>query len=104
MPKVIYIDPAGQRHVEEVETGYTLMDGAFNQEISGMLAECGGAAACGTCHAYIDETWIGKLPTIEDLEDAMLVGLNNRRNNSRLCCQIYMSDDLDGIVVNIADN
>ena len=104
MPKVIYIDPQGNRSEEEVAVGYTLMEGAYNQQIAGMLAECGGAAACGTCHAYIDEDWLDKLPVIEDLEDAMLVAVPGRQQNSRLTCQIYMREELDGILVRIADN
>ena len=104
MPKVTYIDPTGVTSEEEVDVGYTLMEGAYNQQLPGMLAECGGAAACGTCHAYIDESWLGKLPPVEDLEDAMLVGVADRQSNSRLTCQIYMNEELDGIVVRIADN
>lgn len=88
----------------EVDTGYTLMEGAFNQQISGMVAECGGAAACGTCHAYIEPQWSSKLPPVEDLEDAMLFMVDDRRDTSRLCCQIHMTEDMDGIEVEIADN
>ena len=65
MPKVIYIDRKEQQHELNVEAGYTLMEGAFNQQIPGMLAECGGAAACGTCHSYIDNEWLEKIPVIE---------------------------------------
>lgn len=104
MPKVNYKDALGARHEIEVETGYTLMEGAFNQQLPGMVAECGGAAACGTCHSYISEEWLAKTPPIEDLEDAMLFMVEDRRPNSRLCCQIHMSDELDGIEIEIADN
>ncbi|MGI9201134.1 MAG: 2Fe-2S iron-sulfur cluster-binding protein [Woeseiaceae bacterium] len=104
MATVIYIDPQGARHEVEVEPGYTLMEGAFNQQIPGMIAECGGAAACGTCHAFIDPRWSSKLTPVEDLEDAMLFMVENRRDASRLCCQIHMTDDMDGIEVEIADN
>lgn len=104
MPKVIYIDSGGGRHEEDVQSDYTLMEGAFNRQIPGMVAECGGAAACGTCHSYIKESWLSKLPPIEDLEDSMLYAVLHRRQNSRLTCQIHMTDDLDGIEVQIADN
>jgi 2Fe-2S ferredoxin len=104
MPKVVYVDPDGERHEEEVPVGFTLMEGAFNQQIPGMLGECGGAAACGTCHSYIMDEWSSRLPPIEDLEDAMLFMVNDRRENSRLTCQVHMTDELDGIVVRIADN
>jgi len=104
MPKVIYIEPDGTRHEEEVQTGFTLMEGAFNQQISGMLAECGGAAACGTCHSYVGEEWLAKLPAVEDLEDSMLFMVDDRRVNSRLACQIHVTEEIDGIEVQIAKN
>ena len=80
------------------------MEGAFNQQIPGMVAECGGAAACGTCHSYIGERWLSKLPPVEDLEDSMLYMVEDRRENSRLTCQIHMTDELDGIEVVIGAN
>ena len=104
MPKVHYNDPEGVRHDVDVENGFTLMEGAFNQQIPGMIAECGGAAACGTCHCYVSQEWLGRLPPVEDLEDAMLFMAEERRDNSRLACQIQMTDDLDGIELQIADN
>ncbi len=104
MPKVTYVDPLGNRHDEQVDTGFTLMEGAFNQQIPGMVAECGGAAACGTCHSYISGEWLSRLPPIEDLEEGMLCMVEGRRGNSRLACQIYMSGALDGIELQIADN
>ena len=104
VPKVIYKDSQGALHVIEVDSGFTIMEGAFNRQLPGMVAECGGAAACGTCHCYIDEKWVSKLPPIEDLEDAMLYMVEDRRENSRLTCQIHMTEDLDGIELQIADN
>ena len=104
MPKVHYTDSQGDHHEVEVDVGFTLMEGAFNQQLPGMVAECGGAAACGTCHCYVSEDWVAKLPPVEDLEDAMLCMVEDRRDNSRLTCQIHMSDELDGIELKIADN
>lgn len=104
MTKVIYTDPVGVRHEVDVQPGFTLMEGAFNQQIPGMVAECGGAAACGTCHSYIADEWLSQLPPIEDLEDSMLYMVDDRRPNSRLACQIHMTVELDGIEVTIADN
>ena len=104
MPKVIYTDSQGQRHTEEVPVGFTLMEGAFNQGLAGMVAECGGAAACGTCHCYLGDEWLTRVPPIADLEDSMLFMVENRSGNSRLACQIHMSDELDGIELQIADN
>ena len=104
MPVVIYIDADNNRNEIEVETGYSLMEGAFNHQLKGMLAECGGAAACGTCHSYIDTEWLDRLPMIEDLEEAMLCAVPGRRSNSRLACQVRVTEDLDGIILRIADN
>ena len=104
MPRVIYIDSLGERHEEEVDVGFSLMEGAFNQQIPGMVAECGGAAACGTCHSRIGRDWLSRLPPIEDLEEGMLCMMADRQPNSRLTCQIHMTDALDGIELRIADN
>ena len=104
MPKVIYIALDGERHEVEVETGYTVMEGAINNNIDGIVAECGGACACATCHSYIEEAWLTKLPQMDDMEDSMLDAAYERKDNSRLTCQIEMSEELDGLVVNVADN
>ncbi len=104
MPKVFYITPDETRHEVEVENGYSIMEGAINNNIDGIVAECGGACACATCHSYIDAAWTDKIPTMDDMEDSMLDAAFERKDNSRLTCQIEMSDDLDGIVIHVADN
>ena len=104
MPKVVYITGDGERHEVELENGYSVMEGAINNNIDGIVAECGGACACATCHAYIDEAWIGKLAEMDDMEDSMLDAAYERKDNSRLTCQIEMSDELDGLIVHVADN
>ena len=104
MPKVVYITGDGERHEVEVENGYSVMEGAINNNIDGIVAECGGACACATCHAYIDEAWFGKLAEMDDMEDSMLDAAYERKDNSRLTCQIEISDELDGLVVHVADN
>ncbi len=104
MPKIIYQTPDGTRHEAEVEVGYSLMEGAINNNIDGIAAECGGACACATCHGYIDEAWIGKLAEMDDMEDSMLDAAFDRKDTSRLTCQIEVSDELDGLVVHVADN
>jgi len=104
MPKIIYQTPDGVRHEVEVENGYSVMEGAINNNIEGIVAECGGACACATCHSYIDEAWIGKLAEMDDMEDSMLDAAFDRKNNSRLTCQIEVSDELDGLVVHVAEN
>ena len=104
MPKVIYITPDEARHEVEVENGYSIMEGAINNNIDGIVAECGGACACATCHSYVDPAWTDKIPAMDDMEDSMLDAAFERKDNSRLTCQIEMSDDLDGIVIHVADN
>ena len=104
MPKVIYITPDETRHEGEVENGYSIMEGAINNNIDGIVAECGGACACATCHSYVDTAWADKIPAMDDMEDSMLDAAFERKDNSRLTCQIEMSDALDGIVIHVADN
>lgn len=104
MPKVTYITPDGVHHDVEVANGYSVMEGAINNNIEGIVAECGGACACATCHSYIDDAWLAKLPEMDDMEDSMLDAAYERKHNSRLTCQIEMNDSLDGLVVHVADN
>jgi len=104
MPKVIYISPDQTRHEVELENGYSIMEGAINNNIDGIVAECGGACACATCHSYVDAAWTDKIPAMDDMEDSMLDAAFERKDNSRLTCQIEMSDELDGIVIHVADN
>jgi 2Fe-2S ferredoxin len=104
MPKVTYITTDGERHEVTLENGYSVMEGAINNNIEGIVAECGGACACATCHSYIDEAWLERLPAMDDMEDSMLDAAYDRRQNSRLTCQIEMNDALDGLIVHVADN
>nr|MCA8838419.1 2Fe-2S iron-sulfur cluster binding domain-containing protein [Pseudomonadota bacterium] len=102
MPKIIFIDTDGSRKEVEVKSGYTVMEGAMDNGVDGIIAECGGACACATCHSYIDEAWLDKLPPMDDMEDSMLDVAYERRDNSRLTCQIEVTDALDGLVVHVA--
>ena len=102
MPKVIYVQPDGTRREVEVESGYTVMEGALNNDIDGIVAECGGACACATCHAYIDKAWADRLPEMDDMEDCMLDSAYERRDDSRLTCQVEVTEALDGLVVRVA--
>ena len=104
MPKVTYITPDGTRHEVEVENGYSVMECAINNDIEGIVAECGGACACATCHSYVDEAWLDKMPPMDDMEDSMLDAAFERKDNSRLTCQIEISSDLDGLIIHVADN
>ena len=104
MPTIVYVTTDGERHEVEVESGYSVMEGAINNNIEGIVAECGGACACATCHSYIDERWLDKLPEMDDMEDSMLDAAFERKANSRLTCQIEVSDELDGLVVEVGEN
>lgn len=104
MPKIIFITSGGERHEVEAENGYTVMEAAINNNIEGIVAECGGACACATCHSYISDEWINRLPEMDDMEDSMLDAAYERRDNSRLTCQLEIKDDWDGLVVNVAEN
>ena len=104
MPRITYLASDGERYEIDVETGSTVMEGAVDNSVPGIVAECGGACACATCHVYVDEAWVERLPPIEDMEDAMLVAAADRRGNSRLSCQLEVTPELEGLVVRVADN
>jgi len=104
MPRLIYHDVNGGRHEVVVECGVTAMEAAVDNGIAGIVAACGGACACATCHAYIAEEWLDRLAPMDDMEDAMLDSALDRRPNSRLTCQIEVTDALDGLEIFAADN
>lgn len=104
MPRIVYHDVNGSRREVEVEKGSTVMEGAIDNDVEGIVAECGGACACATCHAYVADAWLPKLRPMEDMEDAMLDSAADRRPNSRLTCQIEVTDELDGLEVFVANN
>ena len=101
MPKIIYITSDNQAHKIEVQNGLTVMEGAVQNDIQGIDADCGGGMACATCHVYVKEDWLDKLPKKEEGEEDMLDMAFEPKKNSRLSCQLIVSDDLDGLVVNI---
>ena len=104
MPKVTYIEFDGTEHSIDVESGLTVMEGAVNNSVPGIEAECGGACACATCHVYVDEQWLEKLESREDMEEDMLeCAASELQSNSRLSCQIEVSDALDGLVVRLPE-
>jgi len=104
MPKITFIGSDGSAADVDAKVGHTLMEVAVDNNIKGMVGECGGACACATCHAYVGDEWLGRLPNMDDMEDAMLDSAMERRANSRLSCQIEVTDELEGMTVNIADN
>jgi len=100
MPKVIYVSPAGGRTEVDVPVGTTVMAAALQNGIDGIVAECGGVCMCSTCHVFVDETFLAKLPPAADTEEAVLeIAAIERRPNSRLSCQIKVTADLDGLTV-----
>lgn len=104
MPQITFIGTNGHSITVAAKSGHSLMEVAVDNDIAGMVAECGGACACATCHAYIDAAWLDRMPPMQDMEDAMLDSAHDRRVNSRLSCQIEVSDALNGLVVTVADN
>ena len=104
MSKVVYIEHNGTQHEIDVTDGWTLMQGATLNGIDGIEGECGGSCSCATCHVYVDEAFLGKLDAASEMEDEMLeCTVCERKANSRLCCQIKMSPELDGIVVRMPE-
>jgi ferredoxin, 2Fe-2S len=103
MPTVTYIEPSGQTRVVEASSGTTVMEAAIDNDVAGIVAECGGACSCATCHVYVDPDWLPKLRPPDSQEDGMLDCVLDRRANSRLSCQIVLNDELDGLVVRVAD-
>ncbi len=99
MAKITYIDQAGTKREVEAKPGQSIMEVAVANMIPGIDADCGGACACATCHVYVDDAWAGKLKAKDDMEDSMLDFAEDVRENSRLCCQILVTEDLDGIIV-----
>ena len=101
MAKITYITNDNQKHIVEVQNGLTVMEGAVQNDIPGIDADCGGGMACATCHVYVKEDWFNKLPKKEDGEEDMLDMAFEPKINSRLSCQIIVSDELDGLEVSI---
>ena len=101
MAKITFITHDNKNHTVEVQNGLTVMEGAVQNDIPGIDADCGGGMACATCHVYVKDDWFDKLPAKEDGEEDMLDMAFEPKKNSRLSCQIIVSDDLDGLEVSI---
>ena len=101
MTKITYITSDDKLHSIDVENGLTVMEGAVQNDIPGIDADCGGGMACATCHVYVIEDWFDKLPKKEDGEEDMIDMAFEPKKNSRLSCQLIVSDELDGLTVNI---
>ena len=99
MPKITYIDSSGNKKTIEVTNGLSVMAGAAQNNLPGIDADCGGGMACATCHVYVKEDWFNKLNKIEDAEQDMIDMAFEPKKNSRLSCQIIVTEELDGLVV-----
>lgn len=99
MPKITFIEHDGTVHDVEAEIGETVMEAAMRGSVSGIVAECGGSCTCATCHVYVDEAWLDSTGDRSLEEDEQLDNAYDVRTNSRLSCQIKMSEELDGLVV-----
>ena len=99
MTKIRYIEHNGKEYEIDVANGLSVMEGAIQNDIPGIDADCGGAMACSTCHVYVEENWFNKIPKAEDAEVDMIDMAYEPKKNSRLSCQIVVGDELDGLVV-----
>ena len=99
MAKITYQDSKGASKTIEVENGLSVMEGAIQNDIPGIDADCGGSMACATCHVYVDEKWFDKIPKAEDAEVDMIDMAFEPKKNSRLSCQIIVSNELDGLKI-----
>jgi 2Fe-2S ferredoxin len=104
MAKITYIEFNGAEHVIDVKPGQSVMEGAVKNNIPGIDADCGGACACATCHVYVDQAWADKTGTATAMEESMLDFAENVQPNSRLSCQIKVTDALDGLVVRMPES
>jgi 2Fe-2S ferredoxin len=103
MPKITYVENDGKSHTVEVDNGLTVMEGAVQNNIPGIDADCGGGMACATCHVYVKEEWFDKINKKSEGEDDMLDQAYEPNKFSRLSCQLIVSDELDGLIVNIPE-
>ena len=101
MAKITYIEHSGNSRTIEIVNGLSVMEGAVQNDIPGIDADCGGGMACATCHVYVKDDWFDKLSTKADGEEDMLDMAFEPKKNSRLSCQLTVSDELDGLIVNI---
>ncbi len=103
MARITYVEHNGTAHDVEVADGVSLMEGALGNGVPGIDGDCGGNAACATCHVYVDTAWATKLSPISEMEEAMLDLADGRRETSRLACQIIASSAIDGMSVDMPE-
>lgn len=103
MPTLTFVEPNGTTHVIEADVGGSVMQIATENFVDGIPAECGGCCSCATCHCYVDAETYAKIPEPDAFEIAMLSAVTEPRENSRLTCQISVSNDIDGIVLQVPE-
>ena len=99
MAKIIFVDQDGTKREVEAKAGSSIMEAAVQNMIPGIDADCGGACACATCHVYVDGAWTDKIKAKDDMEESMLDFAEDVQGNSRLSCQILVTDEIDGVIV-----
>lgn len=104
MPTIKFVTHDGNEQEVEAESGTTVMQAAMDNGIDAILAECGGACSCATCHCYVDEAWTDRMPEADEIEKDMLDCVLEPQDNSRLSCQITVTDDLDGLVIRLPES
>jgi 2Fe-2S ferredoxin len=103
MAKITYVEISGKERILHVATGLSVMQGAVENNVRGIIAECGGACSCATCHVYVDPSWVNELDRKSEIEEAMLEAVCDVRPNSRLACQIQVTEKLEGLVVRMPE-
>ena len=103
MAKIKYIEHKGKSHTIDVANGLSVMEGAVQNDIPGIDADCGGSMSCATCHVYVKEEWFNKLPKKEDGEEDMLDMAYEPKKFSRLRCQLTVSDELEGLIIKLPE-
>jgi ferredoxin, 2Fe-2S len=104
MAKITYIEANGAEHLVEVPVGFSVMQGAVRNGIGGIVAECGGNCACGTCRVYVDEAWRGKTGEASEIEGATMEVCDDPLPGKRLSCQIEVTEELDGLIVRMPES
>lgn len=103
MPTITFIEPNGLSHETDAPVGRSLMQVALDNLIESIAAECGGSCSCGTCHCYIDEPWLEDAGAPDEMEQALLEGLQELKPNSRLSCQVIVTDKMEGMIVRVPE-
>ncbi len=104
MPKITYIAFDGTETVIDAKEGMSVMQSAVNNGVAGIVAECGGACSCATCHVHVEQEWFDKLPEAQNMEKEMLDFVMSPQPTSRLSCQIKVTAELDGLVVHTPES